>query len=264
MINYVSGLKSQIDSTISTTLQDLTIQQQDFVQVIRKCDLIYLKTDGKILETGEPRIYNITETDMVSESSTYQPADTYIEFQEDFKTLQSCIEEFNNNILLTLDISDDGTSFYNEGDFKMANENNFTGLNNKYFFMIMSRIFNDKNKKEEFKKKIISGSLLEVKSPINLRKKFDDYVDDLAEQYSDELDNEEKKFKNLKKSKQYKDLIEGITEKMYPKGKYRKFDYTTVPDEEKIAQQTQEVINLYKTVNINTNENEWTNKIKFT
>jgi len=215
------------------------------------------------LESGEPRIYNIEGTDMVSDSSNYQPSDTYVEFQEDFKTLEPCIGEFNDNILLKIEIADE-TSFYEDGDFNMANESNFTGINNKLFFMVISRILNDKNKKEDFKKKIISGELLEVKSPINLRKKFDDYVDDLANIYSDELDDEEKKFKNLKKSKEYKDLVEGITEKMYPKGKYRKFEYTTVPDDERIAQQTQDIINLYKTVNVNTNENEWINKIKFT
>ena len=37
----------------------MVISQQDYVQVLRKLDVITQKTDGKILDTNLPRIYNI-------------------------------------------------------------------------------------------------------------------------------------------------------------------------------------------------------------
>jgi len=256
MINYVNELKSPLSTSVATLLQELILFEQDYIQIIRKCNLVYDKTDGKILESGDPRIYTISGTDNVSNLSTNNPQDTYIEFFDDFETLSSCLQQYNQNILTYIEVFDDGTSSsYEDGDFQMANEQNFTGNNNELFFSVMARILADNNKKEEFKTKIISGDLLKVP---NLKKKFNKIVDNLSKSYSNELKDEEKLFTKIKKSKEYKDLIDGITEKMYPKGKLRKFNYTTVPGGN-LNQQTQDVKNLYKTQNID-NDDTWTNK----
>jgi hypothetical protein len=264
MINYITAIQEQIKLVIAGITQETVLLEQDYVQLLRKCNLIDTKTDGKILDTGEPRIYNLEPTENISQSTrTNNPnvTNTYEEFYTDFKSIPITIDEFNTVILKgKLEMID---SIYNDGDFNMANENNFSGINNKLFFLVIGRIFSNKDKKEEFKKKIITGSLLNVKSPVNLRKKFDDIVDDLAKKYSKEIEDEEKLFSKTKKSKEYKDLIDGIDEKTYPKGKNRKFKYTTVVNQQKIEQQKIDVINLYKTVNVNNDNKTWVDKIKF-
>jgi len=247
MVGYVNGLKDVLLTTIATITQELTISEQDYVQVIRKCNLVYNKTDGKILESGEPRIYDLTQTDMVSEPRN--TTNTYDELKNDYSLVPLCISEYNDKILLKIEVnSEGGSSFYNEdGDFVMANDKNFEGLENKIFFTIISRIFYDDNKKEDFKTKITN------ESPDKLKRKFSKIVNDLAKDYSSEIDDEEKKFKKLRNSKEYKDLTDGITDKLYVKGKTRKFNYTTVPNPQTYDNQKQSVINLYKTDNVDPN-----------
>ena len=48
-----------------------------------------------------------------------------------------------------------------------------------------------------------------------------------------------------------------------PKGKLRKFTYTTVPDPATEAQQKTDIANLYKTVNVNNDPLTFDGKIKF-
>jgi outer membrane protein OmpA-like peptidoglycan-associated protein len=262
LINYINTLKSSLSTTIATITQELVISEQNFVQVIRKCQLVSEKTDGKILESGEPRIYNLSGTDKVTLPAS--GTDTLLEFNTDFSRLPLSIQEYNLNVLNKIQIytdDDKATSQYDEedSDFLMVNKTNFQGIQNKRFYQVISRIFNEKNKREEFKKQIISGELL---NNSKLRKKFNNIVDDLSKQYSNEIDNEEDLFKKIKKSKEYKDLTDGITEKMFVKGKSRKFNYTTIPGPQN-TQQQQKIKNLYAKTNTNDVVKEWTDKVIF-
>ncbi len=85
---------------------------------------------------------------------------------------------------------------------------------------------------------VIKGDLENVKDPQKLKKKFEDIVDDLAKEYSKEISAEEKLYKDFKKSSEFKDFSEGLDEKLYPKGKTRKFTYTTVPGTDAETQKT--------------------------
>jgi predicted unusual protein kinase regulating ubiquinone biosynthesis (AarF/ABC1/UbiB family) len=84
--------------------------------------------------------------------------------------------------------------------------------------------------------------------------------------YNLELKDEEKMFTTLKKSSEYKKLTDGIEESMYPKGKTRKFEYSTVPltNEARVKEQKDLITDLYKTVNLNpNNKTTYIGKIKF-
>ena len=134
-------------------------------------------------------------------------------------------------------------------------------IEQKLFFTVISRIFDDNNKKEEFKNAVIKGDLVDVKDPQKLKKKFDDIVDDLAKEYSKELRAEEKLYTNFKKSSEYKNFTDGIEDEMYPKGKTRKFDYTTVPGPNN-AEQASEITKLYRGENDSGNDT-YIDKTKF-
>jgi hypothetical protein len=262
MVDYITSLSSTFASEITTITQELTIQQQTYIQNIRKLNLISSKTDGKILDSNTPRVYNIKGTDQISSSSIPAPDDTYMEFTDDYESLALALQDYT----LLLDTNDivKNDSLYDGGNFQAVDENYFDGEPDKRFFLVISRIFNDSNKLEEFKKYVIKGDLLKIKDPIKLQKKFDDITDDIAKRYSKELKAEEKKFDKFKSSSEYKSFTEGIDNKMYPKGKTRKFEYTTVADPTKEPTQKTDISNLYKTVNVPPlDKNTFDGKIKF-
>jgi outer membrane protein OmpA-like peptidoglycan-associated protein len=262
MVDYITSLSSTFASEITTITQELTIQQQTYIQNIRKLNLISSKTDGKILDSNTPRVYNIKGTDQISSSSIPAPDDTYKEFTDDYDSFAVTLKEFTE--LLDKEDIVGKTSLYDGGNFTAIDENYFDGEPDKRFFLVISRIFNDSNKLEEFKKYVIKGDLLKIKDPVKLQKKFDDITDDIAKRYSKELKAEEKKFDKFKSSSEYKSFTEGIDNKMYPKGKTRKFEYTTVADPTKEPTQKTDISNLYKTVNVPPlDKNTFDGKIKF-
>jgi len=262
MVDYITSLSSTFASEITTITQELTIQQQTYIQNIRKLNLINSKTDGKLLDTNTPRVYNIKGTDQISKSSVPEPTDTYEEFTDDYDSFAFALKEFTE--LLDKEDIVGKTSLYDGGNFHAIDEDLFKGDTDKRFFLVISRIFNDSNKLEEFKTYVIKGDLINIKDPVKLQKKFDDITDDIAKRYSKELKGEEKKFDKFKTSSEYKSFTEGIENKMYPKGKTRKFEYTTVADPATEPTQKTDISNLYRTVNVPPLEkNTFNGKIKF-
>ena len=114
----------------------------------------------------------------------------------------------------------------------------------KHFFLIMARILNNETKKENFKNAIIKGDLISVSDPTDLKKKFDNIVDDLAKEYIKEIDAEEELYEDFIDGNEYKAVVDELDEKMYPKGKTRKFTYTTVPGVDN-ATQSEDIKKLY-------------------
>ena len=88
------------------------------------------------------------------------------------------------------------------------------------------------------------GDLVNVRDPTKLKNKFDSIVDDLAKEYVKELDKEEELYEDFKDSNDYKDFVDDLDEKMYPKGKTRKLNYTTVPGPNN-ATQSEDIKKLY-------------------
>jgi hypothetical protein len=249
MTDYINGLSTDFTSGIFTTLQELTTLQQDYVQTIRKLNLVSKQeTDGKIIDKGTPRVYTISGTDKVSESTLAEDSsiqDTMDELTNDLYRASTTLSDFDtllNNQHIIEPIND------TIGDFEPVYKDFIGGIEgatpNKLFFLVIGRIFDNKTKREEFKNAVIKGDLVDVKDPQKLKKKFDDIVDDLAKEYSKEISAEEKLYKNFNKSSEYKDFVDGLDEKMYPKGKTRKFNYTTVPGTDN-ATQSEEIKKLY-------------------
>jgi hypothetical protein len=268
MVNYLNSLESTFSNGVATTMQDVVTFEQNYVQIIRKIDLVMNLTDGKILDTNLPRVYNLSATTQVSNSSKTgdnPPTTTFIELGDDYFTLNKATSMFNDLLR-----SDDyqiafNTNTYGEnGTFKVLNSNLFPDSGDTTFFFVMARILSDKNKKDEFINYVIKGNLVDINTPVKLRNKFEKIVDDLYDDYKKELKDEEKMFENLKKEKDYKNLTDGIEDTMYPKGKTRKFEYSTVPNPATEANQKTEILNLYKSINVNDVVTTYKGKIKFT
>jgi hypothetical protein len=264
MVKYVEELRDTMSNDVATITQDVTIQQQNFVQNIRKLNVVDEKTDGKIIATGVPSVYNIIGTTEVSQSTkTNNPGilDTYTEFYTDYLKLSGTLNDFNNLLIKEKIVTDSYT--VEPINFQpLSDDMNGADEPTRVFFMVISRIFNDENKLNSFKNTIISGSLLEVKQPVNLKNKFDRETDKLVKIYNKELKEDEKLFTNFKKKKVYKDYLDGLDDKMYPKGKTRKFTYDTAPIST-IEVQKKKISHLYQTVNVDDEKETFIGKIKF-
>jgi hypothetical protein len=240
MISYIEGFKNTYLQGITTNIQDLTQIQQTYVQIIRKINLLIWKTDGKLLDTNAPRIYNLTPTNEVTNDNNTTAADTYQELKNDYNKLAEVLVEYQN-------LLGSGEIAYFENDGYQFSE--ITDPVQGNFFLIMSRVLTDKNKKNDFTKSVIKGTLTSVTNPISLSKKFNDIINDLENQYDKQLNKDEKKFSQIKKDKTYKDLTKNIKDKMYKKGKERKFNYTTVKNTSIISNQENQIKELYQQKN---------------
>ena len=91
--------------------------------------------------------------------------------------------------------------------------------------MIISRVFDNKDKLTEFINYILTNNFT---SSNKLKNKFEKVVNDIAKEYSQELREEEKIFEKLRKDKKFKDFTIGVENVLYPVGKARVLNYTTV------------------------------------
>lgn len=275
LINYIKSIQANFSSGIMNIVQEMVIFQQNYVQIIRKLNVVAQLTDGKILDTGLPRIYNISGTTQVSPSSKTVtgtlPINTLDELFTDYDRLKFVTDKFNK-LLTDKQIAFGAGGYEDDGNFRLINTNDFatTQVGDRVpaesLFLILARIITDKNKKDELINSVIKGDLLNVKPPkssANLRNKFEKVINDLEVIYKKELKAEEKLFEDLKKNPDFKQLTEGIEQSMYPKGKTRKFNYSTIPSANN-QNQIQFIKKLYETVNQEPNNKKTFNgKIKF-
>jgi len=248
MILYVSDLYSEFSNVMYTTSQEMVTFQQDYSRIIRKLNLVGTLTDGKIGDKNLPIVYSIEGTSEVSSTTTtVNPSisSTEDEFWDDLNSASNTLIDFQT-LLLDNKITEEP---YSEVGNFIPIYDGFIGGNSvdspeKHFFLIMARVLNNETKKENFKNAIIKGDLVSVSDPTDLKKKFDNIVDDLAKEYTKEIDAEEELYEDFIDSNEYKDFIDELDEKMYPKGKTRKFTYTTVPGVDN-ATQSEDIKKLY-------------------
>jgi hypothetical protein len=258
MNQYINSLKGDYSSGLFTKIQEIVVLEQNMVQIIRKINLVTTKTDGKILDTGVPRVYTISGTTEVNSASLGSPLDTYVELCDDYRLVGLRLDEFNLLMDAEKIITTVTSPYEGPGEFEPKSKQFETAsVEDKRQFMVMAQIFNDKNKLTQFINAIISG---ELKNDNKLVRKFNNICDDFADLTKKELVAEQKFIKTIRDKESYSKFV---NQPAYPKGKLRKFTYTTVPDPATEAQQKTDIANLYKTVNVNNDKLTFDGKIKF-
>lgn len=256
--NYINSYKGEFSNGIFTKIQEITTQEESMVQYFKKINLLITKTDGKILENGKPRVYNIKGTTEVNSGSAGPPQTTYIELNTDYKSIGEKLQSFDT--FLKSETVKIITSDYKEPGLFKPISTSLVSIEDKRQFMVLAQIFGNKNKYNEFINKIITGELLTIKSPSNLKNKFEKICDNFKKIVDKELLEESNKIKKIKESPNYTDYVNKL---VYPKGKLRKFEYTTIPDTTTDAQQQKDIMALYSGVNSDTDNKTYDGKIKF-
>jgi hypothetical protein len=252
---YIKNLESEFSNGIATIVQELNEGQAIFTKVIEKINIVVGTEinpenglDGKILETGVPRLYRVTgipNPPVLGELPSTTKKVLIGDFNKLYTVLEEKIDETTPKSFVPI-LSNAEITFietYEKGNFKVKT-NKLTTKSEKQFFMVMSRIITNPTKKQKFIDEVISGNLKTYKTPVSLLNKFEKIVNQLENIYKNELDAEQKLFKDLRKNKDFKNLIDGVEEFMYVLGKPRKFEYTTAA--EFTQEEKDKIINLYK------------------
>jgi len=261
LITYIRNVKSSMVLDVNNIVNNkLSTPQQEYIQYIRKLNFVNSLSDGKLLETGVPKIYNISKTDKVTNTGpNVVYADTYEEFYGDYLTVYIQLEEYlitlSNKQIIPVTTVTDG-SFTPISKFNGSRED-------MTFFMVISRIFMDKNKVDDFKKQIMTANVKNVTKPKKLEKTFNKIVDDLVDTYSDEVKSEEKLYSKFKTDSEFTKYTKDIETLLYKKGKTRVFNFTTVPDPAKKDTQEKALKDLYAPLNPNTDVKTFDGKVKF-
>jgi outer membrane protein OmpA-like peptidoglycan-associated protein len=256
--SYSSGIISKINS-------DIVVQEQNMIFVFNKINLVTTKTDGKIAN-NKAIVYNISGTTEVDPSSK-GVLNTYNELWVDYQTVGSRLQSFDkflqkpNVQIITDAFGAGGSSCFTPltvGSSPFYAGSNAQAQNQNRFFIALGRYLSDSNNLKTFKSKIINTELSKVKSPSNLSNKFDKIMNKFVDNCKDELKQEDKFFEKLKKSNDYLDYV---NKSVYNKGKLRKFNYTTVPNESTKATQEAAIKLLYSSTGDITTQT-WNNKVK--
>ena len=250
LIKYVNSLKGSISSDIGVIVNSkIGTAQQDYIQDIRKMNFVNTKTDGKILDKGDLKIYNISGGE-------------FLDMTNDYGKLNLALNEYYNLLGVTNAIIP--PPYPASGNFFSATNFGGNDVEFKRFFIIVGRIFTDKNKVKDFTNRIITPNISTIKKPKKLTKVFDDVVDKLVDLYKDEIKEEDKILDKFKKTSEFQKYTKGIDEILYKKGKSRIVKFTTVPDAAKEGQQKTNLTNLYKgDPNLMDKFNTFDGKIKF-
>ena len=252
MEQYIKSMISGYNSGLSTIIQEMVLQENSLITLIRNINLVSTGTDGKLKDALTPVVYNISGSTRAGDVNSASPnaSNTFDELAYDYKSLPTALEDFEK-LLKT------GTNPLIDDKFDIDSDVPFTPLTKKIkskddlkFFMVMARVLSEKDKLESFKSFVISGNLTNPEFK-KLRKAFDKICDELSSDYKKELDDEEKLITKFKKNKDYTKFTTGITDVMYPKGKTRRMDYTTVKNNSTQAKQEQDIKNIYGTTNYN-------------
>ena len=80
---YVGGVKTDFITNVSNSVKDLVLQQQNYIQYIRKTNLVLSKTDGIMNSNNEPDVYDVSG-DTFTQLQTYlkKITDKHIEFYD--------------------------------------------------------------------------------------------------------------------------------------------------------------------------------------
>jgi hypothetical protein len=252
---YLNNFKTDFSLGVNTILSNLVDQQVRMVQVFRKINFVTTLSDGVLISNKE-KIYNLSATTEIDRSSTPEPVNTFIELTDDYKNIGENIKRFHESLTNEKIVYD---GYNGPGQFESSsNTYQVDDYPSKRFFMIMTQIFNNRTKYNEFNDLIVTDEM--NRNYDNLRKRYLKIVDSFRDSVKTELDAEEKNIRDIKRSESYRNYLS--VENIYKKGKVRKFTYSTVIEQSTVEEKKSNLNLLYKGNN-GGDKTIWTDKTQF-
>ena len=243
--DYVNTYTTEYSSGIFETIQKIVDVEQTYVQNIRKLNFVAGLLDGKIDNTGDGVIYNLSPTTGVTKSPQNY-VDTLQEFTGDYQLIGSALTNYD--------------SFLTTNGVQVTNTTTPSTLTTQEFnfYKLLSKVFVDKAKFDEFKSVIIKGGLVSYNKPKKLSVEFDKVCDELRDKFGKQHRNDVKFIDNIMKESSFKEFKKFTP---YSKGKTREFTFDSNP----LGNTTQikDLKDLYKQTNVNSDPSTYLGKIKF-
>ena len=281
LTTYVESKKDEFILNINNDLNNLIKVQEDYVQFIRKFNLLLTKTDGSLNSDNIANIYNLS-------GATSGTTDSFTALKDVYTAIKNKHVEFFDNtdgivksvaylgLDLTNNIYNESKSIFtdkslisvvnektNDPEIKAIfasdpTQGNDTETDNR-FYQIMAPIFNDDTKKTDLRNYLLNSPLYGEKKP-DVEKAIDDTIKLCVNQFNLYTKrNIDKKFnvQSIKDMQRYKDLIKSPIDEATS----YKLNYTFTTDG--TQQQKERITNLYSTNNINTKFDTFDGKLKF-
>ena len=246
----ISNLKSYIEKYITNfstelfnIIQNISQQQQNWVQYVRKLNYVLTNSDGKINARNEQIVYNLSAT---SKNST---TNTYDELKNDSGQIVIDLNNFNNEINIYL-----GLDKYNTSNFVYVFSDMSLTPTECRFYQLMAQVFTDRGDYNEFENTVLTEDINKGET----KKVFDRATDILKTNFRKQYKNDKDAFEQFTRdiyNKKYKKY------KPFTSNKDRNFDYSSLPagtDEQKSR-----LADIYKSVNVNEDKQTFDGKATF-
>ena len=257
---YVTGIKPDFITNVSNSVNDLVLLQQDYIQYIRKANLVLSKTDGIMNSNNEPDVYDISgdTEDQFTQLVDYLEKIT-LKHKEFYKVGDSVVEG-DNLLYLADDNYTKTSSTFNDGRPTINNETNVSYTINlmsdnpaNRFYQVMAHILNDDNSRNGLKTFILNSQ--NYSDLISVTEVVDKAIVECAG-YNKYTEVNKKRYDEIKTNPKYKTLMIPPIEADIKFGlKYKKVSGT--------SQQKKAVKELYSNVNVDNKEKTFDGKIKF-
>ena len=263
---YVTGIKPDFITNVSNSVNDLVLLQQDYIQYIRKANLVLSKTDGIMNSNNEPDVYDISGvTDSFTQLQTYlkKITDKHKEFylvKKGIVEAQECLylEEGHYKKLSSTFTDDRGCDYFSSCQGKQSDSQDsrnylmFSDPNNR-FYQVMANIFNDDNSKNELKTFILNGQYSNI---LLVTEVVDKAILSCSNNFNAYTKLNKDSYDKIKTTPVYKTLMIPPIEDTVKFG----LTYTKVSG---TSQQKKNIKELYSNVNVDNKEKTFDGKIKF-
>jgi hypothetical protein len=257
---YVTGIKTDFITNVSNSVNDLVLLQQDYIQYIRKANLVLSKTDGIMNSNNEPDVYDISGD---TEDQFTQLVD-YLEKitlkHKEFYGIGKSVVEGDDLLYLADDYYTKTSSTFDDSRFTVNGVENASvtfGLMSdnpaNRFYQVMAHILNDDNSRNGLKTFILNSQ--NYSDPISVTEVVDMAIVQCSA-YNVYTELNKKRYDGIKNKPEYLTLIKSPIEGDIKFGlKYKKVSGT--------SPQKKAVKELYSNVNVDNKEKTFDGKIKF-
>ena len=261
LISFIENKKSDFSTNLNNDLSNLVNIQQDYIQNIRKFNLILTKTDGSLNSENLPNVYNLS-------GSTFDLLKTnYTKIKDKhtlFFTNESNIILSDAYLFLKKDHYTTSESLFIDNNFgktpkpetwAFGNSTIDTDKAKNRFYQIMAQVFFDENNRNGLKTYLLDSQVFSDKSKVGVE--IDKAMNICVTSYNGYTENNITVYNKIKDSETYKSLVQS------PLNENDKYvlDYTQSTDG--TQDQKKRITDLYSVTNLNNDFKTYDGKVKF-
>jgi len=249
MINFIKNLKNDFTLKLTTTIQDISTQEQNLTNLISKINLVQQGYDGIIDKQGTPTMYQLTYLD-----------GSDVKLGANYATVSDILNSFYDSLDTEWGLTSE--SNWDDVNKTFAQKNNIISEQQvNRFYTIIYQTFKNKNDKDNFINTIINENLIissEKQQEKGLKSKFTEIVNGYAVDFDIEYKEELNIFKTINNNSSF---VRWTKDPYYKDVTVRKTSFVTNNSAEETYKS--QLTSIYSTVNTNTDKSTYNGKIKF-